>query len=260
MTKPNRSMFKLAVTAILVLAFSGCSQVQSITLNISAAASLTDALQEINQLYEEGNPDIRIQPNYSSSGNLQTQIEQGAPADIFISAASKQMDALESKDLIIGSTRQDLLNNRVVLIVSSDSALQLDDFSDLAGESIQKIAMGDPEFVPVGTYGKSALELLGIYEQVQPKLILGSDVRQVLSYVENGNVDAGIVYSTDAAISNLVKIAADGPDEINDKIVYPLAIIKTSKHVEAAQSYIDFLFGSEAGTVFEKYGFKVLED
>lgn len=253
-------MFTLAVTSMLVLAFSGCSQGGSITLNISAAASLTDALQEINQLYEEGNPDINIQPNFSSSGNLQAQIEQGAPADVFISAASKQMNTLESKGLILESTRQELLNNRVVLIVSSDSPLQLDDFSDLTGEGINKIAMGDPEFVPAGTYGKNALELLGIYEQIQPKLILGSDVRQVLSYVENGNVDAGIVYSTDAAISDLVKIAADGPDEINDKIVYPLAIVKTSKHVEAAQAYIDFLFGSEAKTVFEKYGFKVIED
>ncbi|MDD4230975.1 MAG: molybdate ABC transporter substrate-binding protein [Dehalococcoidales bacterium] len=258
MTKLSRIITAIVTGAALILGLAGCNQSQSIELNISAAASMTDALTEINQIYQDANPGVKILPNFASSGTLQTQIEQGALVDVFISAASKQMNTLESKGLIIEDTRRDLLNNRVVLIVPSDSTLQLNDFSDLSKDAIQKIAMGDPEFVPAGTYGKNALVLLGMYEQIQSKLILGSDVRQVLSYVENGNVDAGIVYSTDAAISDRVKIAADGPDEINSNIVYPVAIIKSTKHVEAAHEYIDFLFSTEAKTVFEKYGFAVL--
>lgn len=248
----------LLLTVSLFLGITGCGAAEKVTLNVSAAASMTDALAAVNDLYVQENSNVTILENFASSGTLQTQIENGAPADVFISAASKQMNALEEKGLILTDTRKDLLNNKVVLIVPKKSTLTLTDFSDLLNDDVKQIALGDPEFVPAGTYGKQALDLLGIYEQVEPKLILGSDVRQVLNYVETGNVDAGIVYSTDAAISNSSKVVANAPDEINAKIVYPVAVMKASTNVKAANDYIDFLFGEGAAELFEKFGFSVV--
>jgi molybdate transport system substrate-binding protein len=244
---------------MLLMLVTGCSK-PAVTLNVSAAASLTDALEAVNDAYMQANENVTITANFASSGTLQKQIEQGAPADVFISAAAKQMDALQDGGLILGDTRQNLLNNRVVLVVPSNSTLEIDDFMDLLNDDVEQIALGDPEFVPAGTYGKQALEVLSIYEQVQPKLILGSDVRAVLGYVEAGNVDAGIVYSTDAAITDGVKIVADAPAEINSKIVYPVAVVKASEQVGAAQDYIDFLFSDEAKAIFEEYGFSVVNN
>jgi molybdate transport system substrate-binding protein len=248
----------LLLVISLFSGITGCGAAKSVTLNISSAASMTDALAAVDGLYIKKNSNVQILENFASSGTLQTQIENGAPADVFISAASKQMNSLEEKGLILTDTRKDLLNNKVVLIVPENSTLDIKEFSDLLDDEVKQIALGDPEFVPAGTYGKQALELLGIYEQVEPKLILGSDVRQVLSYVESGNVDAGIVYSTDAAISSRSKVVAIAPDEINAKIVYPIAVIKASTNVEAANEYIDFLFGDGAAAIFEKYGFSMV--
>jgi molybdate transport system substrate-binding protein len=219
---------------------------------------LIDALTEINDLYMQENSNVTITPNFAAAGTLQQQIEQGAPADVFFSPGVKQMNTLEEEGLILADTRLDLLNNKLVLIVPANSTLNITEFADLLNDNVEQIALGDPEFVPAGAYGKQAFELLGIWEEVQPKLILCSDVRQVLAYVESGNVDAGIVYLTDAAISSAVKVAANAPDEINAKIVYPLAVVTASTNVEAAKDYIDFLCGDEAKAIFEEYGFTVI--
>ena len=248
----------VSLTIALFSGLTGCGSEERVTLNVSAALSLTDALTEVNSLYMQENSNVTITTNFAGSGTLQTQIESGAPADVFISAAAKQMNTLEEGGLILTETRKDLLNNKIVLIVPASSTLNITDFTDLLNDDVKQIALGDPEFVPAGTYGKQALDSLGIYEEVQPKLILCSDVRQVLSYVESGNVDAGILYLTDAAISSAVKVVADAPDAINAKIVYPVAIVKDSRNVEAANDYIDFLFSAEAKAVFERYGFSVI--
>lgn len=253
-----KKLVLLVLVGLLMLTVAGCGPQEAVTLNVSAAASLTDAITAVNNLYMQENENVEILTNLAASGTLQQQIEQGAPADVFISAAAKQMNALEEAGLILNETRQDLLNNKVVLIVPTNSTLGLTDFMDILNDDVEQVALGDPEFVPAGTYGKQALELLGIYDDVQSKLILGSDVRQVLAYVEGGNVDAGIVYSTDAAISDSVEVVADAPDEINSKIVYPVAVIKASTNVEAANDYIDFLFSGEAKAIFEEYGFSVI--
>jgi molybdate transport system substrate-binding protein len=229
-----------------------------VELNVSVAASLTDAITAINETYMNENSGVTVVANFASSGTLQKQIEQGAPADVFISAAARQMNALQDEGLILSETRRDLLNNKIVLVVPDKSTLPISSFNDLISDEIDQVAIGDPEFVPAGTYGKQALELLGIYDKIESRLILGSDVRQVLGYVESGNVDAGIVYSTDAAITGGVKIVADAPAEINSKIVYPVAVVKDTKNVEAAKAYISFLLGIEAKTIFEKYGFVVI--
>ena len=260
-------VFFSLILAVLALMVTGCSDSATTTttsaapdveLNVSCAASVTDALTAINTAYMAKNKNVTVVANFAASGTLQTQIEQGAPADVFISAASKQMNALQDKGLILDETRRDLLNNKVVMIVPVDSTLGLDDYMDLVNDDVKQIAIGDPEFVPAGTYAKQAFELLGIWDALQGKLIMGSDVRQVLGYVEGGNVDAGIVYSTDAAITDGVKIVASAPDEINSKIVYPAAVIKDSTKAEAAQAYIDFLFSDDAKAIFNEYGFSVV--
>jgi len=243
---------------LVILAIPGCSKPVPVELNVSAAASLTDALTAVNNLYMEENDYVKIVTNFASSGTLQKQIEQGAPADVFFSAGTKQMQALQDGGLIINDTRQNLLTNKVVLIIPKSSPLQITDFMGLLNDNVQMIAISDPDSSPAGDYAKQALQQLGIWEQVQSKLILCTDVRQVLTYVEGNNVQAGILFATDAAVSTSVTVVADGPAEINAKIVYPIAVIKASTNVQAAKDYIAFLLSNEAKTIFEQYGFVVL--
>ncbi|MCJ7806757.1 MAG: molybdate ABC transporter substrate-binding protein, partial [Clostridia bacterium] len=228
----SSAVFLLIVS--LVIGMLGCSNPkESVTLNVSAAGSLTDAVAEINSLFMQNNASIEILANFAASGDLQTQIENGAPADVFISADARQMNVLEEKELILPETRSDLLNNSIVLIVPEGSTLEIAGFEDLANDEITQIAIGDPEFVPAGSYGRQAFELLGIsYEGLLPKLILANNVRQVLSYVESGNVDAGIVVASDAVSSSAVKVVATAPDEINGRIAYPVAVIASSGNIE----------------------------
>lgn len=251
----------LIITALPLSSCSGStaatssSSASKVTLNVSAAASLTDAINAIDALYTQKNPNVTITPNFASSGTLQKQIEAGAPADVFLSAAPQQMDALQKEQLIIDSTRKDILGNEVVLIVPKDSTLNLTDFKQLLDANVKKIAIGDPTSVPAGTYAKKVFEELGIWTQLQPKFVLGSDVRQVLAYVAGDNVDAGVVYATDAPISKGVKIVAVGPADINNTIIYPAAVLKGSKNQAAAKAYVDFLSTPDAKAIFEKYGF-----
>lgn len=250
--------FLVFVLLIALLIMSGCSKPTYVELNISAAASLTDVLTAINTLYMQENKNVTIVTNFASSGILQQQIEQGAPADVFISAAAKQMDALQSGGLIINDTRQDLLNNKIVLVVPKNSTLNISNFMDLLNDDVKQIAMGDPEFVPSGIYGKLAFEAFGIYEQIQEKLILQIDTPHVIGIIESGNVEAGIVYSTDAAIRDKIRIVANAPDEVNSQIVYPVAVVKASQNVDATKAYIAFLLSDEAKAIFEQYGFVVV--
>ncbi len=254
-----RKLVLLSITAFLVIesfiGLAACAAKQPVTLNVSVAASLTDAIKEINSLYIKDKPNVTITPNFASSGTLQQQIENGAPVDVFLSAAQAQMDNLQNKDLLLNDTRQNFVNNKVVMIVPLDSTLGLTSFNDMATDKVKKVAIGDPKSVPAGKYAHQAFDQLGITAQIQPKEVLGSDVRQVLTYVESGNVDAGIVYSTDALISNKVKVVASAPSEINAQIVYPVAVIKASKIPDVAKDYLHFLFSVQAKTVFEKYGY-----
>jgi molybdate transport system substrate-binding protein len=248
----------MSITLLLiVLLCIGCSA-PATTVNVSAAASLTDAIKEINTAYQTANPNVTVTPNFAASGTLQQQIENGAPVDVFISASPKQMDALQSKKLIVDNTRKDLLCNKVVLIVPGDSALGITSFNDLTGDAVKKVAIGDPDSVPAGQYARDIFNEYGIMEALKPKLVLAGNVRQVLQYVESSNVDAGVVFTTDAKISKNVKIVADAPDDINNKVVYPVAVINTGKDRTAASAYEEFLFSDQAGLIFDKYGFTVI--
>jgi molybdate transport system substrate-binding protein len=225
-----------------------------VELTVSAAISLKNALDDIQQLYAKQNPGVRLLINYGASGTLELQIEQGAPVDLYMPAAPNVMDALESKGLLLEGTRRDVVRNEVVLIVPKDSST-ISSFLDLASPRVKQVALGEPKTVPAGQYAKEVLTNLGIYDAVEAKAIWAKDVRQVLTYVETGNVDAGIVYSTDALSSSKVKIVAEAPEASHTPVVYPVAVIRSSRNPAAAKQFAAFLLSPEAGAIFRKYGF-----
>ena len=225
------------------------------TLTVSAAISLKDALDQIQRDYTAANPAVAIAINYGASGTLQLQIEQGAPVDVYISASPKQMDALDTKGLLLEGTRKNLLRNEIVLIVPKDSASHISSFRDLTRPDVKQIAVGEPATVPAGEYAREVLTYLGIYDAVKPKAVLAKDVRQVLTYVATGNVDAGIVYATDALTSSMVRVVATAPEGSHAPAIYPIAVTKNSKSPAAARAFEEYLSGSQARAIFQKYGF-----
>lgn len=226
------------------------------TLLVSAAASLKDVLQEMAPLYRQNQPNVNLTFNFGASGALQQQIEQGAPADIFISAARRQMDGLEQKGLLLSGTRSILANNRLVLIVPQGTR-SVTSFYKLTDPAVRRIAMGEPRSVPAGQYAQQVLQKLGIYDQVRSKLVLANNVRQVLATVESGNADAGMVYATDARISNRVRVAVAADENYHSPIVYPIAVLKRSRNAQASRVFLRFLTSSQAKAVLRKYGFIV---
>lgn len=230
----------------------------SIQLTVSAAASLKDSLEEIELIYQQKHPETDIVYNFASSGSLQRQIEQGAPVDIFISAARDKMDTLEKKGLLLTETRQDLLKNQMVLVTpksSKENNLKLNNFDDLTNNKIKAIALGEPKSVPAGKYAQEVLNSFNIAEKVNSKAVYGKDVRQILNYVATGNVDAGILYRTDVQVANNVQIVATAPETSHSPVIYPIAVIKDSDRPEAANQLIEFLTTPEAQAVFKEYGF-----
>lgn len=244
----------ILVTGLPVLT-SSSARAQSATLLIAAAASLQDALQELDSVFERANPGITINYNFAASGPLQRQIEQGAPVDLFISAATRQMDTLQQRNLIVASTRRNLLTNSLALVVPRNSTLQINSFRQLANPNVRRISIGEPRSVPAGQYAEELFTNLGILAQVRPKFVLGNSVRNVLSSVESGNADAGIVYTTDARLSDQVRQTATAPSNLHTPIVYPMAVVTASRNQQAARTYSDFLTSRQAQAVFRRYGF-----
>jgi len=228
-------------------------------ITVSAAISLKDSLDEIGNIYEKNHPGVKISFNYGGSGTLQRQIEQGAPVDIFFSAAEKQMDDLQAKGLVDAGTRRNIVSNQLVLIVpASNTTLQ--GFSDLARPDVKTVALGEPATVPAGTYARQTLEHLDLLAAVEKKTVLAKDVRAVLTYVETGNADAGIVYQSDAQGSTKVRIVAVAPADSHDPIVYPAAILKGAKNPASGASFLAFLSGAEARGIYLKRGFLTAEN
>jgi molybdate transport system substrate-binding protein len=226
-------------------------------LTVSAAASLREVMEEAGQIYMKENPGIKIVYNFGGSGSLQQQISQGAPVDVFISASEDKFNTLLSKGLIDQNHSVKLLNNELVLITQKSNTT-IDSAESLAQNNIKRIALGTPESVPAGMYGKQALLSLRLWEELEhdKKIIFTKDVRQVLSYVETGNVDAGIVYKTDAMISQKVRILPFTEKYLHDPIIYPAGVIARTKHPEEAVGFFNFLKGKEAKEIYKKYGFK----
>jgi molybdate transport system substrate-binding protein len=229
---------------------------QQVTLTVSAAASMQDAIKAAGQFYQQEHQNTDVSYNFASSGTLQQQIEQGAPVDVFVSADQKQMNALQAQSLLLEGTRKALLKNQVVLIAPKNTnAADISNFEDLTNSKVERFSIGNPQFVPAGRYGKEVLNSLHLYQELKPKTVFAQDVRQVLSYVETGNVDAGIVYATDASISNQVIVVATAPQDSHSPIIYPVAVIKDSKTPEAAREFVQFLSSDKASAIFEKYDF-----
>ncbi|WP_258881571.1 molybdate ABC transporter substrate-binding protein [Paenibacillus sp. sptzw28] len=220
---------------------------------ISAAASLKDALTAIETKFQQSHPGTHLVFNFGSSGTLQKQIEEGAPVDLFISAGQKQIDELNKQKLIEGSGI--ILRNQLVLIVPKSAAGPLGDIKTLSGQAFKKIAVGEPATVPAGAYTQQSLESYGMWESLKSKLVYAKDVRQVLTYVETGNADAGFVYRTDALTSDKVAIAMPIPPDKHKPIVYVASVVKQSKHADAAGEVLNYLKSEEARAVFAGFGF-----
>jgi len=224
-------------------------------LIISVAASLKDVMGEIEKNYETDYKGTKLSFNFGASGSLEQQIENGAPVDIFISAALKQVDDLDKKGYLLAGSQSNLLKNDIVLIVPRDSKINIKDFYGLNDEKIKVIGIGEPKSVPVGQYSLEVFKKLNILNSVESKLIYGKDVRTVLTWVETENVDAGIVYKTDAILSDKIKIIGSAPKDSHSPVIYPAAIIKDTKYVSEAKKFLEFLKGKKAKEIFIKYGF-----
>lgn len=228
---------------------------ENVDLTISAAASLTDALKEIETQFKVIHPNVKLNFNFGASGALQKQIENGAPADLFLSAASKNMKSLVDAKLIAEDSQTNLLSNGLVLVTSKTSKTQLAKVNDLLNADVKTIAIGIPESVPAGSYTKEALEQAKLWDSLQPKVVQAKDVRQVLQYVETGNADAGFVYKTDALTSDKVNIVLTVDPATYTPITYPIGIVTATKHLPESKQFYDYLQTAEAMAVFEKFGF-----
>lgn len=247
---------KNLVLLVAMVIITSLSMAKEIT--VSAAVSLKDVMQDIKKAYEADAKEEKVIFNFGGSGSLQQQVENGAPVDVFISAAPKQIDELIKKEFIEKETKVDLVKNDVVLVIPKNSKLNIYNYNGLTDISIQKIGIGEPKSVPCGQYAMEIFKSLGIADKLTPKLIFGKDVREILRWVETENADAGIVYKTDAIISDKVKIVCVAPKGSHSVVIYPAAIIKDSKVKESAKSFVDYLKGAKAKALFEKYGFTPL--
>jgi molybdate transport system substrate-binding protein len=247
------------------LAFACCLGTLSLraaapTVRISAAISLKDALEEISKQYET-DTGVKVELNLGASGQLMAQIREGAPIDLFISAAQKQVDDLSHSGLIDESSRTIVAKNSLVLIVPIDQKDAVKSFAELSEASVKRIAIGQPRTVPAGEYAMQVLKTLEIDQAVKDRLVFGANVRQVLDYVARGEVEAGIVYKTDALqAAKEVRVVATAKDEDHKPIEYPATIIKGSAHAREAEKFLKYLSGKEAKKSLVDHGFALPDE
>jgi len=247
----------LALAVVALLSFQ-LAVIHAAEFNVFAAASLTDALKEIGAIYEKQSGD-KVAFNFAASSMLERQIEEGAPADVFFSADEAKMDTLARKDLILKETRKSRLSNSLVIVTSADSDLKITSPADLASSKVRRMALADPKAVPAGVYAKAFLEKEKLWLEIEPKVVPVDNVRAALAAVESGNIEVGMVFKTDAAISTKVKIAYEVPANTGPKISYPVAVTKNAKQVESAKKFVEYLGSNDAANIFTKYGFIVLK-
>jgi len=224
-------------------------------LVVSAAASLTNAFKAVSDVFEQQHPGTKVLLNFGASDVLMQQIAKGAPADVFASADQKAMDKAVTEKVIVPATRKDFAANSLVLIVPTDSHFAPTAINDLAAANVKRVAYGDPASVPIGRYAQGALQAAGVWDAVSAKAVLAANVRQSLDYVSRGEVDAGFVFSTDAAVMpDKVKVALNVPTQT--PITYPIAQVEGSHHAADAQAFISFVLSPAGQAVLAKYGFK----
>lgn len=230
---------------------------EAVELNISAAASLKEAMAKIEEEYKKVNENVTLVVNYGASGSLQQQIEQGAPCDVFISAGQKQMKALDEAGLLLDGTYKDLLENDLVLIAPKDS--DVSNLDDLITNKVKHIAVGEPSSVPAGKYADEVLVNLDLKDKIKDKLVFAKDVKEVLAWTQSGNAEVGFVYYSDTINTDNVKIVETTPSTSHSAIVYPIAVIKESKKPEAAKEFEDFLLSKDGQVILKDFGYKSVE-
>jgi molybdate transport system substrate-binding protein len=211
-------------------------------------------MAEVEMSYtRESGKTVDFRNNFGSSGTLAREIENGAPVDAIIAAGERPMDDLQAKGMLAPGSRRNLLANSLVLVAPQDS--RLTGFEGLTSAAVKLVALGDPATVPAGEYGQQTLKNLGLYDKIRSKIVLGKDVRQVLTYVETGDADAGLVYATDARISGKVRVITTAPESSHTPIVYPIAAITGTRNEQAVRAFLAYLGSNAARTIFVKYGF-----
>ncbi len=244
---------------LALLSLLGDAPATAQELTISAAASLREAMGEIGRHFQAARPGVTLRYNLAASGELQKQIEAGAPVDVFAPAGQRQMDALERAGLVVADSRRDFAGNVLVALKPADSALDLPGPSDLLDRRVQRIALGDPRTVAAGQYAEEALRTLGLWERLKDRLVFGENVRQVLDSVVRDEVDVGIVYATDG-VQRLgrVRLAFAFPADTHRPIVYPAAVVASSRQPALARAFVEFLTGREAQAVLGRLGFEAV--
>jgi len=247
---------RMTVAAVLVVLLTGTSApAQEMTLSV--AISMKEATEELGRAFMQARPGVILRYNFGSSGELQKQIEAGAPVDVFISAAQRQMDELQQKGLIVPATRRNFARNVLTVVKPADSALDVSKPADLLDPRVRRIVIGNPRTVPVGQYSEESLRTLGLWERVQPKLVLAENVRQALDYVSRGEVDAGFVYTTDAAVrATRVKEAFRPGEDTYRPVVYPAAVVKDTRQPALARAFVELLVSAPGRATLTRLGFQ----
>jgi len=244
------------VAALVLASPIGIPAASARELTFSVAISMKDATEELGRRFAQSHPGVVLRYNVGASGDLQKQIEAGAPIDLFISAAPRQMDELEKKGLIVSATRRVFARNVLTVIKPADSKVDITKPADLLAARVTRIVVGNPKTVPVGQYSEECLRALGLWDKVQPKLVFSENVRQALDYVARGEVDAGFVYATDAAIRGRdVKEAFRPPEDTYRPVTYPAAVVKDARQPALASAFIDLLMSPEGQQVLARFGF-----
>jgi len=229
-------------------------------LTVSAAISLKNAFEEIGKLFEAAHKGVKVDFNFGASGDLVRQIEGGAPVDVFASAAQKDMDEAEKKGLVLPDSRINFAGNSVVLITPANSKIPIKTFQDLGLNQVEKIAAGNPKTVPAGRYAEEVFVYFKLLTAIKEKLIYAENVRQVLDYVARGEVDAGVVYTTDAMVkAKDIRIVATAPEESHKPVIYPAAVVKGTNKEILAKAFVSVLISEEGKKVLERYGFKLIK-
>lgn len=246
-----------AILAAFALGPAGAGAAIAQELTISAAISMKDAVEELGRGFMAGRPGVKLHYNFGSSGELQKQIEAGAPVDLFISAAQRQMDELDRKGLIVRETRRTFARNALTVIRPADSRLDLAGPEALLDARVSRIVIGNPRTVPAGQYAEESLRALGLWDRIHPKLVFAENVRQALDYVGRGEVDAGFVYTTDAALRAARVVEAFRPAEDTYRpITYPAAVVAGSRQPELARQFLDVLVSAQGQAVLSRLGFQ----
>lgn len=241
----------LSVIMLVQVITPGCTDPGKEVITVSAASSLQQVFDELAREFEISNPGARIELNYASSGTLRTQIEQGAPVDVFVSASEQHMDILQGSGMILERTRREIaLNTLVIVVPRSGYNITLKDLEDA-----DRLAIGDPAHVPAGSYAKEAMEAAGVWDAVRDRVVYAANVRQVLDYVSRDEIDAGFVYGSD--VNDEVVVSQNIPDSFHSPIIYSIAIVKDSEHPELAGRFIEFV--NMNSLTFSKYGFITVE-